>query len=620
MIRLISKIRALIALGIPNLCRVAFYRLGIKLQCHPVLFLKAEPIEGEFFSQSTNSPSGLMPVLNTWRTSGLLFGWYQFPVSPTPPKWFLNSFTGYTIKNVQRPWWKISDFDSSVGDIKSIWEWSRMDWVVAFSQRVRNGDNAELSRLNHWLMDWHRCNPPFQGPNWKCGQEASIRVIHLVIAALFMDQVDDMTEAFKNLLVNHLRRIAPTIGYAMSQDNNHATSEAAALYIGGSCLAKVGVVEAGTWSQIGRKALERCASRLIDKDGGFSQYSVNYHRLMLDTLCVVEVWRRRFNLSDFSQAYRAKALAATRWLFHLVDCESGEVPNLGANDGAWLLQFADNGYRDFRPTVQLACALFAEKRAYSSDGSWNNGLKWFGIPIPSDGFVVSDCYLAHDNGVAVLKHGNNRVLLRFPRFKFRPSQCDALHIDMWVGKKNLLRDGGSYSYNTDAELLKYFGGTASHNTIQFDDREQMPKASRFLFTDWLQTNWMKSITANSDQCEVAAGYTDRFGVTHRRSASLSDGMLEVIDQANGFQKKAILRWRLNSADWKLNVVGNLVELKSNGSQSIEMTVNCDQKIVRCELKQGLESLYYMQKTNVPVLEVEVDSPCVLKTRLRWNHD
>jgi hypothetical protein len=34
--------------------------------------------------------------------------------------------------------------------------------------------------------------------------------------------------------------------------------------------------------------------------------------------------------------------------------------------------------------------------------------------------------------------------------------------------------------------LNYFAGTASHNTIQFDDRDQMPRVSRFLFGDWLK--------------------------------------------------------------------------------------------------------------------------------------
>ena len=67
------------------------------------------------------------------------------------------------------------------------------------------------------------------------------------------------------------------------------------------------------------------------------------------------------------------------------------------------------------------------------------------------------------------------------RFRFRPSQADAMHVDLWVKDQNLLSDAGTYSYNTDARWLKYFPGTQSHNTVQFDDRDQMPRLGRFLF-------------------------------------------------------------------------------------------------------------------------------------------
>ena len=74
------------------------------------------------------------------------------------------------------------------GDIKLIWEQSRMDWVLAFAQRARNGDQKSLGRLNTWLVHWLEKNPPYFGANWKCGQEASIRVIHLCCAALILGQ------------------------------------------------------------------------------------------------------------------------------------------------------------------------------------------------------------------------------------------------------------------------------------------------------------------------------------------------------------------------------------------------------------------------------------------------
>ena len=46
------------------------------------------------------------------------------------PNWHKNYFNNCesNFKNFQ--WWQIPDFDPKVGDIKTIWELSRFDWVV----------------------------------------------------------------------------------------------------------------------------------------------------------------------------------------------------------------------------------------------------------------------------------------------------------------------------------------------------------------------------------------------------------------------------------------------------------------------------------------------------------
>lgn len=42
--------------------------------------------------------------------------------------------------------------------------------------------------MNLWLNDWCENNPPYLRVNWKCGQEASIRVMHLIMAAYILDE------------------------------------------------------------------------------------------------------------------------------------------------------------------------------------------------------------------------------------------------------------------------------------------------------------------------------------------------------------------------------------------------------------------------------------------------
>jgi hypothetical protein len=235
-----SKIKTAFALGLPNLGRVLVYRLGIRVGVYPVRCLDAAIPLGDFFGPVADhgvAPPGF--ASQRWWHRQDYFGWFQVD-DPSLPHWHRNPFTGAEVLNPERPWWQIPDFDASLGDIKTIWEASRFDWVLTFAQHACLGQPEGLKRLNAWLADWVAHNPPYRGPNWKCGQEASIRVLHLAVAALLLGQVHRPTPALVGLLVAHLRRIAPTLQYAIAQDNNHGTSEAAALFIGGSWLATLG--------------------------------------------------------------------------------------------------------------------------------------------------------------------------------------------------------------------------------------------------------------------------------------------------------------------------------------------------------------------------------------------
>tara|TARA_R110001592_G_scaffold63566_2_gene194753 strand:+ start:6550 stop:8370 length:1821 start_codon:yes stop_codon:yes gene_type:complete len=603
MTAIFSKIATALALGPLNLGRVFGYRVGIRLGLNPVKRIQAEAVEGPFFSAAkTRFP--VPPARLGWFQHAESFGIQRWPVSTSPPQWLNSMQSGTSVPNPRRAWWQIPDFDPAVGDIKTVWEASRFDWVLACAEHMLNGSEEAHQRLEVWLSDWSASNPPYTGPNWKCGQEASIRVMHLAMAALMLDQVSELTPALRSLVHTHLQRIIPTIQYAIAQDNNHGTSEAAALFIGGSWL------DNKDWEKKGRYWLENRANRLIGRDGSFSQYSLNYHRVMLDTMVMAEIWRRALGLAEFSARFYERCAAATLWLYTMIQPENGDGPNLGANDGARLLPLTDTDYRDYRPSVQLAAAVFLEKRAYPAAGDWDLPLAWLRLECPIDTLFPPASAEFDEGGYAVLRDGAVMALLRYPRFRFRPSQADALHLDFWMQGENWLRDAGSYSYNTDPDLAKYFPGTQAHNTVEFDDRDQMPKISRFLFGDWLKTATLELLQAHVGMQTFAAGYRDRLGCEHVRRVALGAGSLRVTDVVSGFKSKAILRWRLKPGEWMLD--GTEVRCGS-----FALKVQSSVPIKRIELVQGWESRYYLQKTPLPVLEVEVGLPGELVTEINW---
>ena len=609
---LISRIKTVLELGLTEFVMVIIYRFLIRFSLHPVCAIKAETPIGPFFEKS-RLPESDLPTLEAWTSSATLFSHLDV-FFDEPPKWLKNPVTGYRADSKLKSWWKISDFDDSVGDIKIIWEQSRMNWVVAFAQRVRNGDEGSLKRLNFWLSDWIKSNPPYLGHNWKCGQEASIRIIHLCVAALILGQERDSLSSLQELIRLHLRRIAPTIHYAIAQNNNHGTSEAAALFIGGSWLAASGAKDGEKYERLGRRWLVNRAKKLIEEDGSFSQYSLNYHRMVLDTFSIAEIWRKRLGFKKFAPVFYDKARQATSWLYQMVCPISGDGPNLGANDGSHLLQLTEGCYRDFRPSIHLASNLFQGRLAYLNNGIWDTHLAWMGLvnkAMKPPKYV--NCEFNY-GGYKILRHTNAKVVFRYPKFRYRPSQADALHIDLWVNGINFLGDAGSYSYNSIPDLSGYFNGTASHNTIQFDDRDQMPKLGRFLFGDWLKTKQVSPIMTYGSYVSTSASYRDFRDAEHFRQVNLDNNSLSILDKVKGFKEKAVIRWRLTDGEWVLKNTKYSVHI-SNGHNNLYVT--SDVPILRADIVDGWKSLFYMQKQRVSILEVEIGLAGKISTKFSW---
>ena len=601
------RLSTLTNLGIGNVLRVCTYKLLLKYNIHPVQALKPYVATGPIFTGSLK-PRLAFPPNDHWLNKAEYFSYHKFLLAKLPD-WHSNPFLPGSRANSSLPWWRIPDFDPAVGDIKSVWETSRFDWLIAMAQRTRTGSPAETNRMNEWLQDWVDQNPAYLGVNWKCGQEASIRVMRLAVSAFITGESGLPTSAMLALLKNHMMRISPTIGYAVGQQNNHGTSEAAALFIGGSWLFSVGHRGADKWMRKGIHWLEKLSKELIMSDGTFSQYSLNYHRLMLDSFSFAEVWRRHLNLPRFSDELIKRLQLAILWLQAFTDLETGHVPNLGANDGTLLLPLTPCDYRDFRPSLQLASVLFFNAKAVNSDGPWNELLKWLDLDLPTAFLSEPRNTNFPVGGFGILREGRSVSYFHYPRFKFRPSQSDLLHLDLWVNGKNILRDGGSFSY-ADSDANSYFSGVRSHNSVEFGGRDQMPRLGRFLFGAWPITRAIEGPLSTNNGVRMAASYNDWHGNSHLRKLFLTRNGLRCTDHLSGDCGKAILRWRLPNGNWKLE---NGVAI--NGK--MRLSVRSDESRLIINLGVGEESLYYLNKQSIPVLEVTTSLPATLRTELTY---
>ena len=545
-----------------------------------------------------------------------LFGSVEVPYERIPD-WLAHARSGVRHPDATNHWSRIPDFNPEFGDIKMVWELSRMQWLVDLARHARDGEDPRFTALaDAWLRDWNQSNPPNQGPNWMCGQETALRILHAWVAFQVAGDRWAAGDGLAPWLENHLTRIQVSHGYAVGQANNHWTSEAAGMFVGAAWLARIDGTSARRkcWERRGRRSLEHSVRTLIEDDGSFAQYSTNYHRVALDTLVVAEMARRAIDAPPFSEGFYRKAKAATDWLDAMTAPDTGRAPLFGSHDGALLFKLDDLDVNDFRPTLQAASLTFRDRMALSA-GAWDAKAAALGL-LPAGGRDRSSRVGAHDGnpdlarkpvsqrfgagGYVLLRNLESeplRAWIRVPSYRFRPVQSDALHMDVWIGGENVLPDAGSLSYAQATTLRARFDGPAGHNTVQFDDREQMPRLGRFLYGAWLELErGTEMFQVDREGSRWSGAYVDSWGARHQRSAHLADGALVVEDNVNGFREQAILRWRaarpLQKIDGFRFVTGGL-----------ELEVDAPGAHVR--VAEGWMSRTYGQADRIDVLEVTV---------------
>ena len=152
----------------------------------------------------------------------------------------------------------------AAGDIRLVWErnrWAELPLLVQAARLDPGGGHAE--RAEALLAEWCCANPPFRGPNWVCGQEAALRVLHFGLALALLGGAAAPSPAAREMLALHARRIAATPAYAAAQDNNHAVSEAAGLLVCGLLLGDARLATAGHDAALGARAAAGRALRRL---------------------------------------------------------------------------------------------------------------------------------------------------------------------------------------------------------------------------------------------------------------------------------------------------------------------------------------------------------------------
>lgn len=521
----------------------------------------------------------------TWKPLGLGYDWVTNPE------------TGYHY-DANQHWTKINDFSKEAGDIKFVWEKSRFSWLLTICRYDYHYDEDHAEFVFSQIMDWIEKNPLNCGPNYKCSQETSIRILNWLFALNFYRRSGALTEArYKTIMTSiywQTDHVMKNINFSrIAVRNNHAITETLTLYLMGLMFPMM--KGAKQWQKKGKKWFEQEIDYQIEDDGTFIQDSMNYHRV------VIQLFTYAIALADkhgekFSDFVYEKAYKSVNFLYQCQEPSNGWLPNYGSNDGSLFFPLSDADYRDYRPQLDALHGLLTGQKLYEV---WQEDSQWIGNTISTfrNPFTKTEKQLGaikfEKAGYYLIRESNTLTFIRCGLFKNNGSN-DQLHLDVWYNGKNILMDGGSYKYNTEERLVRYFAGTESHNTIMIGDNDMMQKGPRFM---WFYPPTLLSANLQEDYFNYifdgsvkAYKYLNEEGVTISRRVKKMKGRpeWEITDTIEG-APEGIVKRQL----W--HTVGNIV-ITSEGTQ---------------EDKESWSSDYYGVKHSSKQIEIKTTSNSIV---------
>ncbi len=467
-------------------------------------------------------------------------------------------------------------------DIKFVWEPARFGWAFKLGRAYHIlGDETYAETFWNYFELFQKTNPVNMGPNWLSAQEVALRILAFSFALHTFDSSYHTTEKRKKCLVSsiaeHAERIPLTLIYARAQNNNHLLSEALGLITASYLLHEH--PKAKRWRDLGWKWFNRGLIKQIKQDGSYIQHSTNYHRFVLQLILWSSMFlhfRQNQWTLGLDESVERKSKKAVQWLLAMCDPETGQVPNLGSNDGSYIIPLTDLPWKDYRPVLQAGSLILLDYPAFKP-GVWDEMAYWFGSKkIERPPSVNSDSKEGKRDDLiqkhpVILNRDDTRGYFRAVRFDSRPGHADQLHLDLWWRGLNVAQDPGTYLYNGQPPWDNPFTHSEVHNTVIIDRREQMMRVSRFLYLDRAQAQVIEEKHADdSSWVRIEASHNGyrQLGVIHRRGVTaykqgiwvVEDKIHNVDEKVEGLLHEVRLHWLLPDWEWKIETIdeGKLV--------------------------------------------------------------
>ena len=533
--------------------RARWERRGGGLAMHPPAPLSSVPAGHLGWLEAR---PGLDPVPYCAAADRILAGRFDLFARPGlelgfPPRWNRDPKTG-TVAPLT--FGKMLDYrdERRVGDIKYLWELNRHAELVTLAQAYRLSGEERYGQACQALLEswWSDCPYPL-GIGWSSALENAIRLLQWAAAwdllggdgsPLLADGAGrEFRRRWLASVYQHCHFIASHLS-RYSSANNHLLGEYAGLFAATAvwpCWA-----ESAAWSRLARQGLEREALLQNGPDGVNREQATWYHHEVADMMLLCLLLGRRRGIA-FPQGFSQRLEAMLEFIAAIMDAD-GNVPMIGDADDAQMLRLSrEPAFHPYRSLLACGAVLFGRADFKRKAGRFDDKSLWLtgreglaaferlpdppGPELPRRVFPDAGYYLlGRDFGTpAEIRIVADAGPLGYLSLAAH-GHADALAFTLSAGGRELLIDPGTFAYHTQGNWRAWFRGTAAHNTVRIDGRDQSEQGGNFM--------WLRKAAAACERWESDA-VRDCLAARHDGYLRLPDPVLHrremLLDKAKG---------------------------------------------------------------------------------------
>ncbi|HEY4978427.1 MAG TPA: alginate lyase family protein [Candidatus Acidoferrum sp.] len=459
-------------------------------------------------------------------------------------------------------WFTIPYLDfKSVGDAKIIWELNRHQHLVTLAKAYRLTDDPRFAKelIDQW-KHWQTKNPYPRGINWASNLEVAFRSLSWLWVYFLLQgtpvMTADLAEQWLRAMALHGRHIESYISTYFSP-NTHLLGEAIALFFIGTLCPELR--SSARWKQKGWQTVLQESEHQVRSDGFHFEQSTYYHVYALDFFLHAGILAS-LNGMPFPPAYNVKLEQMLDAL--TIMCRAGTPSRFGDEDGGRVFDPSRNRAEHLSDPLATGAILFRRGDFKFVAGEICEEILWLHGEQGMETFdrlearkPNMDSVAFRDAGFYVMSSAEGElqaIIDAGPQGALSAGHghADALSMTVHACGKELLTDPGRYQYVGAGTRSAQCRGTAAHNTLQLDGRNQAEPKGPFSWRSLTNTKVERWISGKT--FDFFAGNHDGYSspanpAIHRRSVFFRKSKFWLVrDQMLGIgQHQLDVRWHLH---------------------------------------------------------------------------